>query len=323
MSGSSSIRVSYVITTKNRAEYLERALANVREFIEPVDELIIIDGASSDNTSDVVSLNRDIVTTFISEPDSGEGHAFNKALFQSRGRYIKPVTDDDYLCPDAMRQLLTVAEENPDCEALQAGGETWVEANGKLIFHHYHRSEHLTPTQKQIFEVHHGLGLLVRRTALVQIGGCSPNYKSVDGDIHCKLLEAGCRVRYLDINLFRWNLYEHSGAREASMQRGWLMLDLRVRNWREFFLAHPRLAAKALGLDGVPHGVGLQYAIYCGAQLCFSKYGAALDALPAIAKYINVVKRGLARVRWTNGRKPQAVVPDLPQKSPFTGELRG
>ena len=55
--------------------------------------------------------NQDIVTTFLSEEDFGEAHAFNKGLFRARGRYIKPITDDDYYYPDAMRQVIQEIEQ--------------------------------------------------------------------------------------------------------------------------------------------------------------------------------------------------------------------
>ena len=320
----SPIRVSYIIATKNRAKYLERTLANIREFKDSIDELIIIDGASSDNTRDVVGRNSDIVSIFVSEPDCGEGHAFNKALFQSRGRYVKPITDDDYFYPDAMRQLIAIAEENPDCDAIQTGGEYWAEVNGRLELHSYCRVEDVAPTQRQVFFMcHYGLGLLVRRTALVQIGGSSPSYRSVDGDIHCKLVEAGCRVRYLDINLFRWHVHKHSISHDQEfMQYSWLMFDLRLRNFREFYLVNPYLVARTLGLEQVPHGVGLQHAIYYSARLSFSRYGAILDGVPAVFKLLGAIKRSLTCPLGARGRKRKVAVPSLPEKSPFTGMLR-
>ena len=48
----SSARVSYIITTRNRASFLDKALENVREFITPEDELIITDGGSTDDGAD-------------------------------------------------------------------------------------------------------------------------------------------------------------------------------------------------------------------------------------------------------------------------------
>lgn len=110
MQSAGDIRVSYLITTRNRADVLERTLENVREFIEPQDELIIIDGQSTDRTREVVEGYRDLVTVFVSEKDSCEAHAFNKGLFRARGRLLKPITDDNYFYTEAMRQLVYTME---------------------------------------------------------------------------------------------------------------------------------------------------------------------------------------------------------------------
>ena len=125
MAGEATIRISYLIVTRNRAKYLEKTLANVREFISPADELIIVDGNSTDETAALIAKNRDLVTVFVSEPDRSEGHAVNKAIARANGRFVKFVTDDDYIYPAAMIELAKVAEENPTIDAFQCGGEYW------------------------------------------------------------------------------------------------------------------------------------------------------------------------------------------------------
>ena len=57
-------RVSYIMATKNHGEQLRKALDNVREFIQPADELVIVDGGSTDCTAAVIEENRDIITIF-------------------------------------------------------------------------------------------------------------------------------------------------------------------------------------------------------------------------------------------------------------------
>ena len=44
-------RVTYIIATRNRASHLDRALDNVAEYLAPEDELILIDGQSTDPQS--------------------------------------------------------------------------------------------------------------------------------------------------------------------------------------------------------------------------------------------------------------------------------
>jgi glycosyltransferase involved in cell wall biosynthesis len=130
MSSNADVWASYVITTKNRATYLVRVLTNVRAFIEPVDELVIIDAASTDATGEVVARNEDIVTVFVSGLDEGEAHAFNKALFRARRRYINSLTDDDY--PDTVRWQVAAVEAHPDVDAIYAGGELWDQCNASV-----------------------------------------------------------------------------------------------------------------------------------------------------------------------------------------------
>lgn len=68
----SEVRVSYIVTTHDRAAFLDGTLANVREFADPGDELIVMEGGSTGVTAGVVDRYRDISTLFQSEPDCGE-----------------------------------------------------------------------------------------------------------------------------------------------------------------------------------------------------------------------------------------------------------
>ncbi len=243
------IRVSYLITTRNRANYLERTLENVREFIEPQDELIIIDGGSTDHTAEIVSKNQDLVSCFVSENDSGEAHAFNKGLFRARGRFLKPITDDDYFYPEAMRRLVAALEAAPDVEAIQCGGEVWVMRDGKPCFHSFRCLPPNIPAEGiSIFDATViGLGLIVRKAAFEKTGGVSNNYVAVDSDLTCRLIECGCAIRYLDINLYRWYLHPHSGFNKASaMRRDQLMCAVRLGRWECAFQQDPKLLAEAV-----------------------------------------------------------------------------
>src|SRR5215813_9073341 len=117
------VRVSFVLSTLNRADHLERALRNAREFIGPDDELIVVDGGSIDRTAEIVRQHADIVTLFVSGPDTGEAHGFNRGLLRARGRIIKLLGDDDFLYPDGMRRAIATLEDHPEIDALVCGGE--------------------------------------------------------------------------------------------------------------------------------------------------------------------------------------------------------
>ena len=79
-------RLSYILTTKHRADFLDNALTEYRKLLGPNDEMIVIDGGSRDRTREVIEKHKDIVDCFISEPDINSFHAQNKGHFLARGK---------------------------------------------------------------------------------------------------------------------------------------------------------------------------------------------------------------------------------------------
>ena len=224
------VRVSYIIATKNRAIFLERALQNIREFIEPIDELIIIDGMSSDGTTMVVERNADIVATFVSEPDKSEAHAFNKGLFRARGRFIKMLTDDDYVFPDAMRAAVAALEKNPEIDVLLCGGEFWNASVDPITSAGYcFLPINMPLNAENVFKyLCSGLGLLCNRTALEKTGGIRSDYHCADLDFLQRIFECECVIRYLDLKLYRGYIYSHSGVNNQGLvSRDFARIDLR------------------------------------------------------------------------------------------------
>jgi glycosyltransferase involved in cell wall biosynthesis len=237
------IRVSYVLSTKNRCAHLERTLANVREFITPADELIVTDGGSTDATAGVAAAFKDIVTVFQSEPDRGEAHGFNKAVLLSRGRIIKPLTDDDYIYPDAMRKAVAALEADEGLDALIAGGEhCQASADGKtgapVYFHHLEPGQPLSLAT--MTRVGCGLAFVLRRRVLARVGLFNAEYLLADMDYLARMLGVGCSVKYFDVKLFRHVSYEHSLYERGMLKRDrdWVRLSVRTGRWPEVLGQH-------------------------------------------------------------------------------------
>lgn len=307
------VRVSYLITTRNRADYLERTLANVREFIEDVDELIVIDGGSTDRTAEVVAGSGGLVSRFVSEPDFGEAHAFNKGLFLARGRYLKPITDDDYFYPEAMRRLILEMEGNPAIDAIFCGGEIWrIEAGAPEFVCFRYLPENVEPTPEAIYDhTNIGLGVLIRRSALIRTGGVSGNYVSVDGDLACRLLECGCRVQYLDIDLYRWHLHPHSGFnRRREIERDKLMIDVRLGRWAAVVARSPQLMGEIAGKTPGARDRALFASMWMGGLLARFPTWRAAGPLSALLRgsmrALRPVKRLVGWVRHGRRGRPVA-----------------
>ena len=93
----SNIKFSIVTVVYNGAAFIEETIQSVIHQNYSNYEYIIIDGASTDNTLDIVKVYRNNLHYFISEKDEGMYHAINKGIAQATGDYILILNSDDYL----------------------------------------------------------------------------------------------------------------------------------------------------------------------------------------------------------------------------------
>jgi len=270
------IRVSYIISTRNRADFLDKAISNVREYITPEDELIVIDGSSTDHTAQIVENHRDAVTFFLSEADCGEAHGYNKGILASRGRYIKFLTDDDYSYPQAMRDAIGVMEDHPELDALICGGESFkIDAATKqqqlLTYVHLPASLNTDTDRNAIMNVGCGLGLILARKCLSLVGLLDTTFRCVDTDYISRLIASRANLRYLNIKLYRHVEYLHSGVGNRSeCSRDAVRAFQRVRDWEkaiDHLGVDPRASADPWGLLKLQGGKPLWKLIWCGEQL--------------------------------------------------------
>lgn len=95
--------ISVVIPTHNRAKLLKRAINSVlRQTFEDF-ELIVVDDASLDNTSEVVeSINDGRIRYVRLEKNSGGPVARNTGIKKARGKFIALLDDDDEWLPNRL-----------------------------------------------------------------------------------------------------------------------------------------------------------------------------------------------------------------------------
>lgn len=105
-------RFSIITVTWNNADGLRRTLDSVRTLNYLDKELIVIDGASKDNTADILSKNKDIITVVISEKDKGIYNAMNKGIKYVTGDYVVFMNAGD--CFASADTLNTVSKYDGD-----------------------------------------------------------------------------------------------------------------------------------------------------------------------------------------------------------------
>jgi glycosyltransferase involved in cell wall biosynthesis len=96
--------ISVITATFNAREQLPGLIDSMRAQSDRDFEWIVVDGASTDATTDLLEVSGDIISTWISEHDFGIYDALNKAICLSTGEYYLVLGADDRLLPDAMAQ---------------------------------------------------------------------------------------------------------------------------------------------------------------------------------------------------------------------------
>lgn len=233
-----SRRFTFVMATRNRADYLERVLVNVRQYVGPDDEFILVDGASTDGTLEVIARNRDVITDYISEKDTSEPHALNKGILRARGRYIKLLTDDDHTFPGAIERAAAVLAAHPEIDALQCGGEHFRRSPEGAEEFKYHAWFPPGAAWKDDvwnairYKVACGLGLFFAPRIVAQVGLLDTSYAAMDTEFILRLLAHRIDYRFLSVMLYRHITYPHSIiANQERARRDRIRLVLRLLTW--------------------------------------------------------------------------------------------
>lgn len=112
--------ISIIVAVYNNAVTLQRCIDSVASQSYPHKELVIIDGGSTDGTVEIIKRNSDKIDCWVSEPDRGIYHAFNKGLDRTKGDWIYFLGSDDYLWDNytlsrVSEQLINIVDIN--CES--------------------------------------------------------------------------------------------------------------------------------------------------------------------------------------------------------------
>lgn len=113
----SSPRLSICIATYRRGNFIGQTLDSILGQVEPGVEVLVVDGASPDNTPDVIKdyqSRHPGLRYFREQENSGVDRDYDKAVGYARGEYCWLMSDDDLLKPGAIRRVLAAIGEDSD-----------------------------------------------------------------------------------------------------------------------------------------------------------------------------------------------------------------
>ena len=115
--------VTIITVVLNRSDTIERCMKSVFDQSYENIEYIIIDGGSTDGTTDKIRRYSDAIDYAISEPDSGIYNAINKGIRLATGDFVLLLNSDDWYSDDAVSLLVSHAINN-DSQVTHANAYT-------------------------------------------------------------------------------------------------------------------------------------------------------------------------------------------------------
>lgn len=192
------MKISVITAVYNNRDTVGQALDSALAQTHPDVELVVIDGASTDGTREVLQAYADRVGVLVSEPDRGIYDALNKGIARASGEVVGFLHSDDLFADEQVLSRIAAAFADPNVDA----------AYGDLLYVRKDDPTKVVRTWRagafSQSRLAHGWmpphpTLYVRRAAYERLGGYDTSYRiAADYDCVLRLLgRGGLRALYI------------------------------------------------------------------------------------------------------------------------------
>ena len=117
------MKISIITVSFNAARTIADTLESVAAQTHPEIEHIVVDGASTDSTLEIIQRHRKHISRLISEPDQGIYDAMNKGLVSATGEIIGFLNADDVYADNGVLERVSAIMAKDDLDALFGDAE--------------------------------------------------------------------------------------------------------------------------------------------------------------------------------------------------------
>lgn len=206
-------RFSLITVCYNAEAVIAKAMQSAREQTFRDFEVLIVDGASKDDTLGVVRSFDDLPLVIHSGPDMGIYDAMNKAVRLARGEILFFLNADDaFLDGQVLGKVATAFNADPALDFLWGDVVSVFEDGQRLTLSYAHIN-----SDTLIYGSLCHQGVFAHRRLFERFGDFDLRYKlCADFDWFLRVMRGGAKYRYLDLDV---SLFTRGGAHEKSPAR--------------------------------------------------------------------------------------------------------
>ena len=189
------MKISVITVCYNSARTLERSLQSVAQQDWSEVEHIVIDGASTDGTKEILERFRSRLTYLLSEPDNGIYDAMNKGLAHATGDIVCFLNADDQYASTNVLSKVASQMGGHNLDALMGDAAFFHEENLSRVVRRY-RSDRFSPERLAWGWMPAHPALFLRKEVVQRVGLFKTNYR-IAGDFEFIVrVFHGHKVRY-------------------------------------------------------------------------------------------------------------------------------
>jgi glycosyltransferase involved in cell wall biosynthesis len=210
-------KVSVIIPTYNRAQYIAEAINSVLGQTYQDFEIIVIDDGSTDNTREVMENFKDPRVKYIYQENRRMSNARNAGINHSTGEYIAFLDSDDSFFEKAIEKGVQILDKHPEVSFCY-GQSYFIDERGQILRPRRKGFERswVRAGSEQIrdFFIHGNyisISAIARRSCLYEVGLFNPDFSSgsEDFDLWVRLAKRHS-VAYIANPMYKSRI--HSGA---------------------------------------------------------------------------------------------------------------
>ncbi|MBR2475739.1 MAG: glycosyltransferase [Bacteroidaceae bacterium] len=204
------VLVTIVTPSYNQGQFIEDTITSVLNQTYKNIQYIVVDGASTDNTMEVVERYRDKIDIIISEKDKGQTDAINKGFKLAKGELVGWINSDDMLYPYCVEEIVKLYKQNPEGAIYYGSKLEAIDSNNNHIKFRINNMESRQRLLRKDYDVLQP-GSFYKKNILEKVNYLDESiHYCMDLDLFLKLLEHGTLHSVDDKPLAKFRKWEEA-----------------------------------------------------------------------------------------------------------------